>query len=696
MIDYKSNLFLLKPTSDRGLDLLRYCRQSELFYLGIYIGNLLIVMFPHNEHIYDELGICYYYTQQYKKSSEIYEKIMNNFPHMDYKQIQHFQSNARFSYQYLNNTYLEYPSTLINKISNRKKEQFPQITFTITTCKRLNLFKNTMNSFINCCTDLHLIDKWICVDDNSSSNDRKEMMELYPFFNFYFKKPEEKGHAKSLNIIQNLIKTPYIFHIEDDWYFFRETNYLTQCRNILDTDHTLGQCLVNKNYIETEKDLNRIVGGIHKVTKSGTIYFEHEFCPDEESKTKFRSKYGNYLVNCNYWAHFSLRPSLLKSDVFESVGLFDELANHFEMDYSYRYVAKNYKSAFLNGIYCKHIGRLTTERFNSNQLNAYDLNNEPQFKSITKPKELNIKSFVINLDRRPDRFENFKKQIESFSDLQITRFSAYDGKLLNNTLQLSRLFAGNDYKMRRGMVGCALSHIHLYIDLVNSEDDVYIIFEDDITFSPKFENKLWYIFKQLKELDWDLLYLGHHIYDQYKTPETNVPELEKWNRLRSLTQSRGGTGGYIITKKGALKLLDFINKYGMTNGIDTVQQKSADYLNIYYLTSHLIFSECYDGKKLIDTDIQFDFDNLEITLEDLVKNEIDYYSQKNIKVNIKEFNNLNPNDIYYFLDDKWTCSFSPEQITKEIENERQFHRLKYYDTNLKDYKYHLNNKGLYK
>ena len=31
----------------------------------------------------------------------------------------------------------------------------------------------------------------------------------------------------------------------------------------------------------------------------------------------------------------------------------------------------------------------------------------------------------------------------------------------------------------------------------------------------------------------------------------------------------------------------------MTNGIDTVQQKSADELNIFYTNPHLIYSECY-------------------------------------------------------------------------------------------------------
>lgn len=76
-------------------------------------------------------------------------------------------------------------------IQNKTKD-FPLITLTITSCKRLDLFVKTINSFMQCCKDIHLIDEWFCVDDNSSIEDRLRMQELYPFINFYFKTLEEK------------------------------------------------------------------------------------------------------------------------------------------------------------------------------------------------------------------------------------------------------------------------------------------------------------------------------------------------------------------------------------------------------------------------------------------------------------------------------------------------------------------------
>ena len=74
--------------------------------------------------------------------------------------------------------FLEYPQEKISRIRNTEGN----ILFSITTCKRFDLFEKTMNSFINCCNDINLINKWICVDDNSSIRRQDENGKIIPFF----------------------------------------------------------------------------------------------------------------------------------------------------------------------------------------------------------------------------------------------------------------------------------------------------------------------------------------------------------------------------------------------------------------------------------------------------------------------------------------------------------------------------------
>ena len=112
----------------------------------------------------------------------------------------------------------------------------------------------------------------------------------------------------------------------------------------------------------------------------------------------------------------------------------------------------------------------------------------------------------------------------------------------------------------------------------------------------KFVKKFEHVYSILPD-GWDICYLGHHLWPKYRNNEVYdtiaLPILEKWDTIKSLKYSIGGTGGYLISKKGAVLLLNFIERTGMTNGIDTVQQKSADTLSVYYCKPHLIYSECY-------------------------------------------------------------------------------------------------------
>jgi hypothetical protein len=153
--------------------------------------------------------------------------------------------------------------------------------------------------------------------------------------------------------------------------------------------------------------------------------------------------------------------------------------------------------------------------------------------------------------------------------------------------------------------------------------------EDDVEFTPDFKNKYDNIMSQVN--NWDLIFLGHHVRDidrqKDELVKDKMPVLTKRDAYWSFLNSLGGTGGYIISKVGAQKLLDFIDKNGgSSNGIDTLIQKSANNLDIYYPTPHLIFTECYRGDNTIDTDIQYDHSNdLVLSLEQRINMELDFF-----------------------------------------------------------------------
>ena len=129
----------------------------------------------------------------------------------------------------------------------------------------------------------------------------------------------------------------------------------------------MRQILYNRNYGETIRDYN-IQG--HKILRR----MAHEVAL-HQYKTGGQFDYGN----CHYWPHYSFRPSIIDVAAILTVGNYDTPNQFFEMDYANRWMQMGFLSGFYNHITNRHIGRLTSERNDQTQPNAYELNNESQF-----------------------------------------------------------------------------------------------------------------------------------------------------------------------------------------------------------------------------------------------------------------------------------------------------------------------------
>ena len=202
--------FLDSPNETNASILINILSKSEYNNIVILIGKYLSNLYQHNLNIKSNVALAAYNTKKYKFSYDLYSNILTgtNLNEKDSDIIKNKKNNLAI---HITNDFIKYNLEIVNKINKKLTNHIPLITFTITTCKRFDLFEKTMNSFLNCCSDINKIDSWLCVDDNSSDEDKKKMTEKYPFFTFYFKNVNEKGHPRSMNIIRSMVKTEFIF-----------------------------------------------------------------------------------------------------------------------------------------------------------------------------------------------------------------------------------------------------------------------------------------------------------------------------------------------------------------------------------------------------------------------------------------------------------------------------------------------------
>lgn len=258
----------------------------------------------------------------------------------------------------------------------------PRILFTITTCKRLQLFLRTMHSFIRHCLDCWRITEWIALDDGSTDEELSEMRTTFPFLRVLSKSALgfPKGHAVSLNQLWwgGAVNGgyDYVFQMEDDWQFIRPDLYITRC---IQGNH--DQVLINRAYGETVFCLDSVGG--HWNADLGVWEHDHrnpeprakQIMEEQQHIPYEQRSHGSHT----YWPGFSLRPGLIKVSSFKEYQPFQTDGNHFEYEFAKRWKGT---TAYLPEISSWHIGRLTSERHDDvHTLNAYELNKVDQFKS---------------------------------------------------------------------------------------------------------------------------------------------------------------------------------------------------------------------------------------------------------------------------------------------------------------------------
>ena len=527
------------------------------------------------------------------------------------------------------------------------------VFISFTTCKRLDLFKQTIGSILNHWLDKEKIDYWFCVDDNSSKSDREYMKSNFPWITYYMKSESEKGHRESMNIIWNKLnelKPKYWIHMEDDFLFYTKRNYVGDSIKVLQTYHTyknIRQVLFNRNYSETIADTT---------IKGHTILPPNECIPGIPVVLHNHSKSDNLgFPNCCYWQDYSFRPAMIDVETILCLGNYDTENQFFESDYAKRWYDAGYRSAFFNMICSRHIGRLTSERHDKTKPNSYELNDTSQFNlgeshehhtphtphtssdfdnasdesirmryspPIKVSTSSNIK--ILNLKHRDDRKKAIINKLEmaGFSDKEYEIIEAVYGNdlaLSPTTIELYKMFEGNDFGSRCGFIGCALSHYGLWLELIkDTVNDYYIIMEDDVILCSGYKEQLAKLDTHFKSKD--ILYHGYTMYNTNRSKNNEKYDYTLVTHETDVTVCElatdfyiGGTFGYSINKKGAQKMIDYIHKNGIRHGIDYLM-KIMNTVELYETQPNLCISLWHEDDMGYDTDIQRSVDSIDFSL----------------------------------------------------------------------------------
>ena len=233
-------------------------------------------------------------------------------------------------------------------------------------------------------------------------------------------------------------------------------------------------------------------------------------------------------------------------------------------------------------------------------------------------------NYVINLDRRTDRWQEFIKIKNStcLASEEFIRFSAFDG--FNHESELKRFNVENHVILRflqriklsvsKGVFGCLMSHMLVLYEIMNNknikEDEYVGIYEEDFCYSSNF-NKNYAQFKKidLNSLGIEFLYLGGRFgpdFDCTQADDFNIMFDKTTNKniyhrkhmvYRNFNWDRGAFS-FVIRKSICKKLIDIISSSFVKNengiirfeAVDYIYTSSQNKIKMYDYLPHLFYS----------------------------------------------------------------------------------------------------------
>jgi GR25 family glycosyltransferase involved in LPS biosynthesis len=212
-------------------------------------------------------------------------------------------------------------------------------------------------------------------------------------------------------------------------------------------------------------------------------------------------------------------------------------------------------------------------------------------------KDLDI--YVINLEKRKNKKDKIMNEMAKYK-LKANIFNGIDGEKLNlddlekdNVINRNYNKKNNIKELRRGEIGCSLSHFEVWKKLLKSDKNYCLILEDDAYFVDDFKNKLNIILNEVKDSKWDILYLNENCTRYFKNCD-GKPYTKNTIRPENIGY---GMYGYIIKKDFIKKCTDFLP---IIYPVD-VYLSNKEKENIYLRSSEILVN--YDKKFVSDTNI---------------------------------------------------------------------------------------------
>ena len=225
-------------------------RRYRLGYL--FAKSAAEIPFPEEDHLFvradihawraiDEQAVCASWIDKHAEAFTLWRRLLAR-PDLPDDDRQRIADNRDICAPTMIEAASSYPDALVQRLLAGPGET--EVVVSLVAGPDRASTEHTLNSFLNCCTDVSRVGRFLVLDAGLSAKDRATLVERYGFLEFCPPGPDD-GPSAQLAHLRTQIHQRFWLHLGAGWRFFAPENFITRLTAVLQAETQVFQVGIN-------------------------------------------------------------------------------------------------------------------------------------------------------------------------------------------------------------------------------------------------------------------------------------------------------------------------------------------------------------------------------------------------------------------------------------------------------------------
>ena len=189
----------------------------------------------------DEQAVCASWIDKPAEAFTLYRRLLAR-PDLPDEDRQRIAGNRDLCVPTMIEAASSYPDALVQRLLAGPGEA--EVVVSLLAGPDRASTEHTLNSFLNCCTDVTRVGRFLVLDAGLSPKDRATLVERYGFLEFCPSGPDD-GPSAQLAHLRTQIHSRFWLHLGQGWRFFAPENFITRLTAVLQAEAQVFQVGIN-------------------------------------------------------------------------------------------------------------------------------------------------------------------------------------------------------------------------------------------------------------------------------------------------------------------------------------------------------------------------------------------------------------------------------------------------------------------